>query len=404
MGIAIIGCGASGKAIAYQIARNNVFSVVKLIDVNESKIKKLSKDLKNINDEIDFFPLTIDAKNSEEIKTILDDVSVIINASSPIFNLPIMNACLETNTNYIDLASDPFSYSDIAEGTTLDEQLVLDDSFKKKDLVAVTNAGFSPGFTDIFCKYVATKYNLDSIESLKVYFAEYIKTDKLIVSWSPYIFLLESISPPTVYKNGEIIDMSLIDSLKKISFPEPMGEIDIRPFNGHPELRTIPEFIGLPIRYIEISGGMKLNDLQLNDLIVEALIKQVNNSPLFKGDIFEILSSSFEDIDKFVEYYKTGVIEKDYGCCFIKIVGESDNKTVEYDATINHCLKDEIDKVPSSISSLFVSFIPAILADLIKKGEIKNKGVIGPAAINIAPYIIRECKKVGMNIKEKCNV
>lgn len=399
MVVAIVGCGSSGKAIGYLIAKNKIFPKIKLIDFDKERSNKLSEELNRIADSLDIVTYGIDV-NSDDVSGLLNDVDVIINAASPLCNIPLMKACLKSNTHYIDLASDPFSYSDVAKGTTLDEQLSLNNKFLNNDLLAVTNAGFSPGFTDVICKYVTNKFSLDSIDYFKVFFAENIKSDKFVVSWSPYIFMLESISPPTVYKKGNIINLTLQDSSRDIKFPEPVGKVNVRPFNGHPELRTIPDFLNIPIDYIEISGGMKLNDMQLNDIIVEALIKQVDNSPVFNGDIFDIISKSFEDPDTFVKNYKEGIIKTDVGCCLIEMKGKAGENDITYKSVIQHDLKDEINKIPSPISAFFVSFVPSIIAKAIIDGEIKNRGVVAPAALEIASEIINECKNMGMNIGE----
>lgn len=398
--ITIVGCGSSGSAIAAQLAKKGIFSKINLVDSDMKKIKRLLIELNKISNNIDYTPFEVDATNTESVQKVLSDVNVLINAASPICNISLMKACLNSCTNYIDLASDPFSYAGIANGTTLDEQLELNSEFVDNCLVAVTNTGFSPGFTDILCKHVVNEHSLDLIEYFKVYFAEKIESDRFVVSWSPYILLLEAISQSTIYKKSEIIYLDSQQSSKNITFPHPVGRIKVRPFNGHPELRTIPQFLGIPIEYIEISGGMQLNNMQLNDIIVEALRRKVKESVIFKGDVIGILSESFENPDTFAENYKKGIIKKEAACCLIEIKGRKNNETFKYNAEIQHDIKDEIKNISVSISAFLVSFTPSIIANKLELGKIKEKGVIAPAALSIASEVISECKEMGMNIKE----
>jgi len=313
-----------------------------------------------------------------------------------------MNACITTKTNYIDLASDPFRYSGIAEGTTLGEQLELYDMFYNSNLVAVTNTGFSPGFTDILCKNIIDKYELESVSSIKIYYGEMIKSkcDKLVVSWSPYILLLETISPPTVFRKNKIIELDINSSEQEIEFPKPIGKLKVRPFNGHPELETIPEFIDIPIDYIEIGGGINLNGSQLNDMIVEALSSRVKENLMFDGDILENLSKSFENPDDFYKNYKQNNIVDEELCCLFEIVGERNGRQIKYNAIIQHNLKDIIKKVPGSVATFVVSLVPAVIADKIISDKIKERGVIVPAQITICSEIIDECKEMGLEIQE----
>ncbi len=400
MKIALIGCGASGSVIAMQLAKTGLKSI-KLADVDILRANKLSNNLHSVNNKISVDEFRINATNKTEIDEVLYDVDVVINSASPRCNIPIMRACLDTNTNYIDLASDPFRYSGIVEETTLDEQLKLNNNFKKKDLVAITNAGFSPGFTDVLCRHVVDDNKLDLIEVVKIYIGERIEADKLVVSWSPYMLLLEFISPPTIFENGKIIEVDSQKNLRHIEFPKPIGKIEIRTANGHPELRTIPEFIDVPVKHLEVAGGVVLNNLELNDLIVEALSRKVRESVIFNGDILEILSSVFENPDEFAENYKKGVIKREDSCCMIEIKGRKKGKILNYRAVIQHDISEVIKKIPiASVPTFMISFVPAIIAKEIISGKIKERGVIAPATLSIASEIIRECKENGLNIKE----
>ncbi|MFB6089371.1 MAG: saccharopine dehydrogenase family protein [Candidatus Aenigmatarchaeota archaeon] len=400
MEIALIGCGASGSAIAIQLAKSEL-RTIKLVDIDLNRSNKLLNILHSINSELVVDEFRIDTTKTKEIKKILSNVNVVINAASPTCNVPVMKACLNSDTNYIDLASDPFRYSGVMKGTTLDEQLELNEKFIKNDLVAVTNAGFSPGFTDVLCKHVVEDNNLDFLEEVKIYLGEKIESKKLVVSWSPYMLLLESISPPTVFHNGKIIEIGSQKSLRDFKFPEPLGKIEVKTANGHPELRTIPEFIDVPVKHVEVAGGTVLNKLELNDLIVEALSKKAKESVIFNGDIIEILSSVFENPDEFTENYKKGLIKKENVCSVIEIKGKKNKRMLNYRAVIQHSIEETIKKIPTaSVSTFLVSFTPAIIAREIISGKIEERGVVAPASLNIASEIIKECKETGLNIKE----
>lgn len=400
MAIAIIGCGAVGSAITEQLVKRDVVDKIKLIDTDIKKMDRVLQNLKATNGKLFYSSFQLNATKTNDIMDELKDMDLVINAASPICNIPIMKACLKSNTNYIDLASDPFEYPDI-KGTSFNDQLKLHNDFLKKEILAVTNTGFSPGFTDILSKYITSKNSLDSIEYIKIYFGEKIEASKFVVSWSPYIFLLESISPPTVYKNNKIITIDSEQSYRKVRLPPPIGKIKLTIFSGHPELMTIPKYIDIPIDYIEISGGYKLNNMEFNDILIKALREKVGESTFFNGDIFEILSTSFENPDKFIDNYKNGIIKNEFSACVFKLRGKKQNKTLEFQATIKHNLKEVFKTFSSgSVSSFMVSFVPVVIAEKIILKEITEKGVIAPAGLNNASEIIEECKNMGLNIRE----
>lgn len=401
MTIAIIGCGGSGSAIGSQLIKKENVDKIKLIDFNIEKSQKLFNELSIINNKLEFESFQINAINNENLVNIFKDVKVVINAASPVCNIPVMKACIKSNSNYIDLASDPFNYQDITGETSLDSQLALHDKFMKNDIVAVTNAGASPGFSDLLCRHASETNSFDSLEHIKIYFAEIIKSEKLVSSWSPYMLLLESILPATIYEHNKIYEIESDKRHKFVGFPQPFGKIKINLFNGHPELRTIPEFMKIPINHIEVGGGMLLNELELDDIILEALREKVKDSMIFEGDIFKYIADSFESPDSFVENYKNGVISKESLCCLTEVVGITDGNPIKYIASTMIDLEKIIKKNPLATStSYMVSIVPTILASKIIQDEIIEKGVIAPAALNSASEIVKEARQFDLNFKE----
>jgi len=398
--ILIIGCGAAGSAIATQLAKGDIVNSIKLADFDAKRTKKVSSHIRHINKKIYLKSIEIDAKNRKNVEKSLTDVKIVINAASPTCNIPIMKACLSTGTQYIDLASDPYKYPD-SVGTSIDEQLVFNNQFIKRDLLALTNAGFAPGFTDILCRYVVDKYSLDSIESFRVYFGDRIISKKPILSWSPYTILLENLYPPTIFRNGRIVEISSGKGSRDIVFPEPIGKIRVRISNGHPELRTIPDFLGTPIKYIEIGTGYLINGVELNDIISQRLGNQHIKSQFINEDYIKKLADYFDGPEKFLEYYRKGILENEFCCCLCDIHGKKDDKTLHYRVIVQHELKKVIKSYNSgSVASYIVSFVPAVLVEKVLNKEIAETGVIAPARLDNTSGIIEECRSRGLNFKE----
>jgi len=108
---------------------------------------------------------------------------LIVNASLPNFNLNVMQVCLKVKSNYIDFCS-------LLKDLITPEQLSLHEDFKKAGLLAIINAGVSPGLTNIIAKQLSSK--LDSIESINFRILE--DQDQQVYSWSPEVILDELIS------------------------------------------------------------------------------------------------------------------------------------------------------------------------------------------------------------------
>jgi saccharopine dehydrogenase-like NADP-dependent oxidoreductase len=405
MVIAIVGCGSSGSAIGSQLSNELDDGHIRFLDVDKGNLKKLTDDLSQQNKKIQFEYFQVNASVTEDLVKYLDDVTVVVNAASPVFNIPIMKACIKTKTNYIDLGSDPFKYEGINEETSIDAQLQLHDLFVKNDLVAITNAGASPGFSDLLCRHAAETISLDSIDMVKIYFSEIIRSDVFISSWSPYILLLESLLPGTVLSQGKIHILNSSKRKKNIRFPRPFGSTDIIIFNGHPELRTIPQFMNVPVSYIEIGGNIALNDMNIDGIILEAVRRKVNNTIICEGDIFQQLAESFESTNSFTDFYKNGMIKQEELCCMTEITGKTKDHRIQYNASTAIDISKIIGKTPqATATSYMVSVVPTILIKKIIQNEIIERGVIAPAALQTASEIINISKNFDINFKEETKI
>lgn len=400
MKVGLIGSGSSGSALALEISKMKGIERLVIADKDIDSVRSLSKKIKgNIETEC----YEIDATEQNDAEKIAEKSDIIINTASPICNIPIMKACIARRSNYIDLASDPFEYPDREAKTSINHQLKLDQKFSNNNLLAITNAGASPGFSDILFNYASKTCSLKSVDNVKIYFSETVKSEKLISSWSPYTLLLESILPPTVYEDGEIKQMNFEERKRTIRFPTPLGKTRVLLLNGHPELRTIPEFTEVPIKYLEVGGGLELNGKFLDEIILETLSRQSSESPIFRGEIFKILSQSFEPVNKFIEYYKSGIVKKDFLASLIEIEGTNrSGNDVKYRGSAKIDL-EKIHKINplATASSYMVSVLPSILIDRLKRNKINKTGVIAPAALENPLEIVNEASSFKIEFNDE---
>jgi hypothetical protein len=402
MTVAIIGCGSSGAAIASQLIYEAGIDKIKLLDIDAEKSTVLSVKLSKINPKIDIESHQINANKVDELISLFKDERIVINAASPVYNIPIMKACIKTKSNYIDLGSDPFKYEGIQGETSLDDQLPYDRIFRKNNLVALTNAGASPGFSDSLSRHAAETNQFRSLENVKIYFSEKIESDVFISSWSPYILFLESLLPATIYKNDTIHTLPSCERRRKINLPNPFNQTEITLFNGHPELRTIPQFLTIPVSYVEVGGSIVLNEMNLDGIILESLRRKINDDITFNGDIFEQLSNSFEPTHEFVNFFEQGKIKKEILFCYTEIIGKRNNERIQYTASTTIDLKEIHKTNPfATATSYMVSVIPTLVTRKILENKLDDEGVLAPAALDISSELIDLSKNFNINFKEE---
>lgn len=395
MKFGIVGCGSAGTSITNQLIKNYDVGSFVFIDNNYSRAERLL-DIASQRGVSSKASTTSQNKFSKA----LCRCDVVINSASPILNTKLLRFCLSENSHYIDLASDPFKYPESPIGTTLDEQLAFDERFRDHKLTAITNAGYSPGFTDIYVKFVCEKYGFQKLDSVKIIFGEKIDSDLLTISWSPYVLMLETLSPPTVWSGGKICEIDENSSKHSYEFPLNFGKIDTYVFSGHPELRTITQYLGIPVDYLEVRGGMFLGKHGLSELICNALRKfTAKKRYLGKKDIFNCLAESFEPSSDFVHNYYSGKIKSEEFCSVIEMVGDAPKnkkkiKAVTY-LSLEHTLKSDPN---SSVGAYIVSFVPSVLANLLAKSKINQHGILVPAMLKNSSEIVSKCFSMGLPI------
>ena len=165
-GILIIGAGGVSQVATMKCAMNiDTFEKITLASRTLMKCVNIKKIVKEKLD-VDIGVAMVDANNTDELIKIIKMINpkVLLNVALPYQDLTIMDACLATNTHYIDTAN--YEHPDVAK-FEYKEQWAKDDSFKDSKLTALLGSGFDPGVTGVFVKY--TEQNLlDTIEYIDI--------------------------------------------------------------------------------------------------------------------------------------------------------------------------------------------------------------------------------------------
>ena len=164
--VLVIGAGGVSSVTVHKMAMlPNVFKNITLASRTLKKCQDIQTKVKekyNININI----AKLDADNINETVKLINKISpfLIINLALPYQDLNIMEACLITNTHYLDTANyEPkdeakFEYS---------WQWDYSKKFQEKGLMALLGSGFDPGVTNVYTAHTK-KHFLNSIHSLDI--------------------------------------------------------------------------------------------------------------------------------------------------------------------------------------------------------------------------------------------
>ena len=164
--ILVIGAGGVSSVTIHKMAMlPNIFTKITLASRTLKKCIDIQINIKkkyNININV----VELDADNVNATVEIIKQTNpfLVLNLALPYQDLNIMDACLITNTHYIDTAN----YEPIDEAKfEYSWQWNYKERFEKKGLMALLGSGFDPGVTNVYTAHTK-KHLLDNIASLDI--------------------------------------------------------------------------------------------------------------------------------------------------------------------------------------------------------------------------------------------
>ena len=373
--VLIIGAGAAGRVCIKKCLMNNhVFSSIHLASRTFSKCEKINEEC---NSKIHIHQL--DADIVEDTVKLIKKVnpSLVINMALPYQDIPIMDACLITKTNYLDTANyEPkdeakFSYS---------WQWEYHERFKKENIMALLGSGFDPGVTNVFIKYAAENL-FDSIEKIDI--IDCNDGDHgypFATNFNPEINIREITQNGRYFKDGKWIEIDAMSISKDIEFPE----VGIRKgyLLYHEELESlVKHFPSIKqIRFWMTFSENYINHLNVLQNIGMTSIKPIN----FKGN--EIIPLEFlkEVLPNPAEISTNYEGKTSIGCI---ITGIKDSKRITK-LIYNVCQHQDCHNEVQAQAVSYTTGVPAMIgAKLMLTNTWQGNGVFNMEEFNATPFM-----------------
>jgi saccharopine dehydrogenase (NAD+, L-lysine-forming) len=236
MKILQLGVGAVGEVNARVAAQEPDVSAVVLADVDEARLRAVAAKLPSGKAET----LVLDASDRAALVRAAKNVDFVHNALAVCWDIPVMEACLEAGVNYLDMGTG--GPREITGTADLDEQLALDDEFKKRGLTAMVSFGIDPGVSDVFARALHDEF--DTVDSLTVLDGDNGTVDgyELACSFSPETMIEECLLPPCVFRDGAEARNEALSVWREFDFPAPVGRLKLWNVD-HEEAQLMPQFL-----------------------------------------------------------------------------------------------------------------------------------------------------------------
>ncbi len=373
-----LGVGSVGEVTARTMAPDPDVSSVVLADIDEARLAQVAAKLPAGKVET----LHLDATDKEALVHALAGVDLCFNALIPEVNLDIMAACLESGTNYLDMAA--AGPRDIVGTADVDEEIALDAEFKKKGLTAFVFFGIDPGASDVFARALYDQF--DTVERLTVYDGDNSSAEGVdfAPSFSPTTMVEEClILPPHAFEDGKTIRRTSLAVTREFDFPAPVGKLKVWNVD-HEEAQLMPMFLS--------DKGLRDADffIALADEWVDLLLTwrklgfDHNKEIEFEGARFRPLDLLVSRLPKAVD-----LIGRLHGAVCVGALCEG---TIAGKATRRYMYQmtshDEAYRTMGVQGTGYQTGVPAACGALLQaKGIHTAKGVFAPEQIDPAPFL-----------------
>lgn len=387
MRVAILGCGATGSAIARILKKEKFIDEIVCLDKNVKRAKKfLGKETFEIK--------KVDARNQGEISKVVKECDWIINAlptayyprgKEVLWNPKIMKIALKTGINYFDLAC-------YGGKSTKAEQLKYEKKFEQERILGIINAGASPGLTNLLAK--ENSEGLELIDKILIRTLEEQRGSEFILPWSKEEML-------------DIVSEALVFSNRKFKFKEPFSEVATYDYSlpfgrmycylvSHDEAYTIPHFI--PVRSLDVKAAG--SDIEILRTLFRLRIFEdepiyFNGKKILPRDFVYSIIPDVPTSREMIRNVKSGVIEDGFFGVFVDTFGEAiGRKTLVRSYVVFPSQKTINNVLPGAT---YITYPTAVCAIAIFKAIYKKRiyGVFPPEtfAKKVREKIISELEK-----------
>ena len=376
----IIGAGGVAGVVVHKCCQNSeVFSEICIASRTKSKCDALKAQVEAKGTKTKVTTAQVDADSVPQLVELInrEKPDIVINVALPYQDLTIMDACLETKTDYVDTAN--YEHPDTAK-FEYKYQWAYREKFEKAGITALLGSGFDPGVTGVFCAY-AQKHYFDEINYIDI--LDCNGGDHgypFATNFNPEINIREVSAKGSYIEDGKWVETEPMEIKREYNF-EQVGKKDMYLLH-HEELESLALNIkGIKrIRFFMTFGQSYLTHLKCLENVGMTSIKPI----MFEGKEIVPLQFLKAVLPDPASLGPRTVGKTNIGCICI---GKKDGKEVHY-KVYNVCDHQECYKEVGSQAISYTTGVPAMIgAMMVMTGKWKKPGVYNIEEFDPDPFM-----------------
>jgi saccharopine dehydrogenase-like NADP-dependent oxidoreductase len=393
-----MGVGAQGSTIAKRLQEEPNVQEIICADYDTRAAEDLEQSLSKAK------AVQVNANNVADIVKAAEGSQLIVNGLPPDFNMNVMDAALQVNAGYQDLASGPVGDEDFVE--VVRRQLGRDQQFKDAGLAALTNTGSAPGVANIVTKEAVDKF--DSVDTITIYVYEGIWSKRFIPFWwSPDTAFADMAADPVLFING------------KFEKGVPFGNPEMVEFRGLGKRRMFdheheePVTMGLladvhlkgvknvSFRYGGLACELAKNLYDMGLLSSEEV--EVDDAKIVPMHLISKLTPPAPKYEQEIRDVLAEGMEVEEGAFLVRVDGVIDGNQVRIDSYVDAPdLHTAFEKAKITHESYFTGQGAFLFTKMFVNGKIDLTGVFPPEAFGpeARAYYLSEAAKLDITVEE----
>ncbi len=378
----VIGMGGVGSVIGQRLHGYPCFSRIFLTDIDPTFARQLQANTVNSRFEV----ATLNALDTAQLTAFMREnkIAVTLNACTWQTNHSVLEACLQAGSHYLDMAADIYSPPGLKRPTKNSYEAEIekfDARFREKNLAGILCMGCDPGAVNVFARWAMDR--LDTAESIRVLDADNaeVRGYRFAVLFSPETLFEELGAMPYFVKNGRVHSGKPLETeIEWFRFPPPLGLMKTYAV-AHEEgvsLGLYPPFVAKGVEY-------SVFKYTLSDKVVgiakSLALLDVDTWKKVKVDGVEVAPVRVVCAN-LPKPAALGANVDGFSCVGTEVRGSKDGKRVEYFVYTMDDHRATYERYGYSLTVVQTGIPPALAARLLITGEIKERGVMMPEALD----------------------
>ncbi|MFS0576976.1 saccharopine dehydrogenase C-terminal domain-containing protein [Sporosarcina sp. 179-K 3D1 HS] len=376
----VLGAGLMGKEAVRDLLANPAVEEVIVGDLVESQALRVCGQFNDSR----LQAMQTDTSNEKGFIQAISNSDVLINATVYTLNEAVARLAIDAGVHAVDLGG---NVNEISRNI-----LALNEVAKREGVTYITELGVAPGLTNILVGYGVSKF--DEVETIQLRVGGLPKVPEPPLEYNQ-VYSIEGIlyqyeGESTIIRNGLKLSVPALTEVEDIYFD---GFGTLEAFHTAGGTSTLPDTFAdvchLDYKTIRYPGhAQKMKLLSELNLMKEDYFIEINGQDVRPRDVFaKVLQPIIALGDK-----------EDVVLVRVLLEGRKGNNRMRYEFELQTDF-DRENNVTAMARSTAYSI--SVVAQMIAKGDIQEKGVFAPEQIVPGALFVEEMKKRGVWIQEK---